>query len=144
MISHSRPSLFFDRSLFLVLSLFSRCQFCGLEDPSFTEDKLDLHYWAFCPILISCKSCEQVIEIPTLNEHLLQECEVTGMYKECPSCFEPILASEYAAHIERADCQPPPNGMTRCALCHVDIPVDGWKHHLLVETCPNNTRSVKQ
>lgn len=116
----------------------SKCQFCGLEDPSFTEEKLDLHYWQSCPLLISCKACEQVIEIPTLNEHLLHECEVQGGYKQCPTCGEAIMASSFAAHVDRHDCQPPAPGMNRCALCHTDIPdgEDGWRQHLLVDTCP--------
>jgi len=57
------------------------CQFCGLEDPALSEEKLDLHYWQECPMLTSCKLCEQVIEIATLNEHLLSECEVAGQHK---------------------------------------------------------------
>jgi len=32
-------------------------------------------------MLTSCKLCEQVIEIATLNEHLLSECEVAGQHK---------------------------------------------------------------
>jgi hypothetical protein len=36
------------------------CQFCGMEDPAFTEEKLDLHYWQDCRMLTSCKQCEQV------------------------------------------------------------------------------------
>jgi len=126
----------------------SKCQFCGLEDPSFSEggeDKLDLHYWSECPILISCKQCEQVIEIPTLTEHLLHECEVHGAYKECSRCRQAVLASAFAAHAERRDCHPPAPGMATCALCHAEVHQsdEGWKQHLLVDQCPKNTRIVK-
>lgn len=36
------------------------CQFCGKYDPSFTDEKLDMHYWQNCPMLISCEECGQV------------------------------------------------------------------------------------
>lgn len=36
------------------------CDFCGKFDPSFNEDKLDLHYYTECPLLIKCKECGQV------------------------------------------------------------------------------------
>eukprot|EP00483_Globobulimina_turgida_P010132 UN10151 len=39
------------------------CNFCGLRDISFieNEENLHLHYWQSCPMLTSCKLCEQVI-----------------------------------------------------------------------------------
>lgn len=36
------------------------CQFCGKYDPSFTDEKLDMHYWQNCPLLMSCEECGQV------------------------------------------------------------------------------------
>lgn len=36
------------------------CQFCGKYDPSFTDEKLDMHYWQNCPMLQSCHECGQV------------------------------------------------------------------------------------
>ncbi len=36
------------------------CQFCGKYDPSFTDEKLDMHYWQTCPMLQSCHECGQV------------------------------------------------------------------------------------
>lgn len=36
------------------------CQFCGKYDPSFTDEKLDMHYWQSCPLLMSCEECGQV------------------------------------------------------------------------------------
>merc|ERR1712232_570428 len=50
------------------------CQFCGRHDPSFTDMKLDVHYWRECPMLCGCPRCEQIIEVSTLNDHLLNEC----------------------------------------------------------------------
>jgi centrosomal protein CEP104 len=129
----------------LSADLSGQCQFCGLADPSFTEEKLDLHYWSDCPNLICCKQCEQVIEIPTLQEHLLAECEVAGAYRECPRCLQAIPAGQFDAHVEGQSCAPPAPGMARCALCQADVHKsdEGWKQHLLIDTCPKNARPVK-
>ncbi len=83
------------------------CQFCGLYDPSFTEDALDHHYFVDCPLLMRCQEvitcplyppthslfthpptrpppqCGQVIEIFGLAEHLLTECEAKDEYVPC-------------------------------------------------------------
>ena len=53
-----------------------QCQFCGKYDASFTDEKLDMHYWQSCPMLMGCAECGQVIEISALPEHLLDECQV--------------------------------------------------------------------
>jgi hypothetical protein len=79
------------------------CQFCGQEDSTWTEEKLDLHFWQDCPMLTSCKHCEQVIEITTLNDHLLKECE-TANVQACTRCAEPVPAQSYAEHVKRATC----------------------------------------
>ena len=122
------------------------CQFCGLEDPQLTEERLDLHYWQSCPMLSSCKQCEQVIEIPTLNEHLMHECEIKGTHEECPRCREPVPLKIYDDHVAKAACNPavPESQANRCPLCHQDIPpgVEGWKQHLLVDKCPKNERTL--
>lgn len=36
------------------------CQFCGKYDTSFTDEKLDMHYWQECAMLMSCNECGQV------------------------------------------------------------------------------------
>jgi centrosomal protein CEP104 len=123
-------------------SLQGFCQFCGVEDATFTEEKLDLHYWQDCRMLTNCKQCEQVIEIPTLNEHLLEECEVAGKHAACPRCKEAVPADQLAEHKAKAACLPFDDKMNRCPLCHTDIPPDedGWKQHLLDKACPQNPR----
>jgi hypothetical protein len=77
-----------------------QCQFCGKYDAAFTDEKLDMHYWQSCPMLMGCAECGQVIEISALPEHLLDECQVrvryfsanvSRKYKPCaltPQCFE--------------------------------------------------------
>eukprot|EP00981_Chlorochromonas_danica_P010681 scaffold3335_cov234-Ochromonas_danica.AAC.7 len=54
---------------------FTSCMFCGVQNKAWQENDLDLHYWKDCPLLISCPSCAQIVEIAGLPEHLLDECD---------------------------------------------------------------------
>ncbi|KAE8989823.1 hypothetical protein PR003_g24522 [Phytophthora rubi] len=121
------------------------CPFCGVVDEKFDSDYLDQHFWASCKMLTPCKMCGQVIEIPTLNEHLLTECEMQQNHRECPRCGEAITAKFFERHVSLNDCPPraPLNRANRCPLCHDDIAPGkkGWRRHLLEEGCPNNPRS---
>jgi hypothetical protein len=87
------------------------CQFCGRDDPSFTDENLDLHFWRDCPMLMTCTMCDQVVEISYFREHLLAECE-NG---EAPREGERIADGT-------------------CPLCGIVFPADddGWTNHLLV------------
>jgi centrosomal protein CEP104 len=62
---------------------FTVCMFCGTQNKSWSENDLDLHYWMECPLLISCPSCTQIVEIAGLPEHLLDECEHKSSYLPC-------------------------------------------------------------
>ncbi len=62
---------------------FTSCMFCGVKNKKWTENDLDLHYWKDCPLLISCPSCAQIVEIAGLPEHLLDECEAKDDYVPC-------------------------------------------------------------
>ncbi|RHY54506.1 hypothetical protein DYB38_005304 [Aphanomyces astaci] len=81
------------------------CPFCDRQDDAFDSDRLDQHFWAECPMLTQCQMCSQVIEISTLNEHLLVECE----QKECRRCGEAITAKFYDKHTNMNDCDPMPS-----------------------------------
>lgn len=128
-------------------SLSNFCQFCGQQDENFTDEKLDLHYWQDCVMLTNCQQCEQVIEVPTLNDHILDECEKTGTHAECPQCKEPIPNEDFALHKKAKKCIPakPAHKNNRCPLCHSDIPAgeEGWKLHLIDKGCPKNPRKHK-
>ena len=62
---------------------FTSCMFCGVRDKNWTENDLDIHYWKDCPLLISCPSCAQIVEIAGLPEHLLDECDAKDSYIPC-------------------------------------------------------------
>lgn len=147
----------------MLLSLDKTCIFCGEQDDSFTEEALDLHYWKNCPMLRRCPNCKQVVEISSLTEHLLVECEVakaSGGYMRCPTCSEAISKSTYSLHVEAASCRSSSNPALRCPLCHTDLPAladssspgsfeEAWKLHLMgtgtpSSACPQNTRALQK
>ena len=120
----------------------TQCQFCGLEDASFTEDALDLHYWQSCPMLLSCPHCEQVVEIVTLAEHLLGECEGEGEWRACGRCGWVVEARGVEEH--EKECGGVKKGNAVCQLCCKEVlgTEDGWRHHLLDDGCSGNTRTA--
>ena len=120
----------------------TQCQFCGLDDPSFTEDALDLHYWQACPMLLSCPQCEQVVEIPTFAEHLTGECEGEGEWKACRRCGWVVEQRGVEEH-ER-ECGGVKEGSAVCQLCckEVEGSDEGWRRHLLEEGCSGNARTA--
>ena len=97
------------------------CQFCGVYDESFTDDKLDLHYWKDCPMLTSCEQCGQVVEVASLNEHLVEECDRNQAFR-----YNPPLGEK---------------GYRGCPLCGIDLPDDpeDARRHLVYE-CQGNPR----
>uniref|UniRef100_A0A8D3AAV4 Centrosomal protein of 104 kDa n=1 Tax=Scophthalmus maximus TaxID=52904 RepID=A0A8D3AAV4_SCOMX len=83
---------------------FSLCVFCGKKDESFTEDGLDLHYWKHCPMLRCCDECRQVVEIASLTEHLLGECESHSKFGQCPRCSEAVATEDLTRHVQGPSC----------------------------------------
>ncbi len=85
-----------------------------------------MHYWKECPMLTSCKFCGQVVEIMTLNVHMLEECEKR-------SKFGKGFLSDLDAN------------MDKCPLCQVvvaPLTETGWKEHLLkAKGCDKNPRT---
>jgi len=100
------------------------CQFCGRHDPTFDEEKLDLHFWKECPMLMPCEQCGQVVEVAALAEHLVTECDQSQPFK-----YQPPLGTT-------AD-------YTGCPLCGEELPRDpvACRAHVMHE-CPGNKRCV--
>ena len=125
------------------------CQFCDLVSPDFADDEaMDAHYVNDCPMLMECPGCAQILDIQTLNEHLLTECELKQEFASCLNCGEAFHHSELDT---RQTCgsncvtMKKPNFAGRCPLCHCDIgPGDeGFKDHLLFDLgCPQNPRKL--
>ena len=122
------------------------CQFCGLYNPNFTSEQIDQHQFKECPMLLPCFKCGQIIEIPYLNHHFLNECQYKKQFKQCPRCKEAVLIKDYDQHIADKSCNAfkSSNVCNRCPLCHNDITPAGkvgWEIHLLEQMCPNNPRT---
>ncbi|KAM8863694.1 centrosomal protein of 104 kDa isoform 2-T2 [Spinachia spinachia] len=121
------------------------CIFCGKKDESFTEDGLDLHYWKHCPMLRRCDECRQVVEIASLTEHLLGECDRRSTFSQCPRCSEAVASEDLARHVQGPSCNSPISGKgsNHCPLCHNNfMPGEkAWKAHLMGrEGCKQNSR----
>nr|XP_048681405.1 centrosomal protein of 104 kDa isoform X3 [Caretta caretta]XP_048681407.1 centrosomal protein of 104 kDa isoform X3 [Caretta caretta] len=123
------------------------CIFCGERDESFTEEGLDLHYWKHCPMLTRCEHCKQVVEIASLTEHLLTECDKKDGFGKCQRCSEAILKEELPKHVKGKTCNPakPEKVANRCPLCHENFAPgeEAWKSHLMgKDGCQMNLRRV--
>lgn len=49
-------------------------------------------------MLTNCNACGQIIEVSSLNNHLIKECVQKENYKQCKRCHESILVSEFELH----------------------------------------------
>uniref|UniRef100_A0A8C9RQM5 Centrosomal protein of 104 kDa n=1 Tax=Scleropages formosus TaxID=113540 RepID=A0A8C9RQM5_SCLFO len=86
-------------------ALLGLCIFCGERDDSFTDEGLDLHYWKHCPMLLRCDHCKQVVEICSLTEHRLAECESRATFAPCRRCGEAIPRDALSRHTQGLACQ---------------------------------------
>jgi len=97
------------------------CQFCGVRDTSFTEEKLDLHFWKDCPLLMPCEQCGQIVEVAVLSDHLMNECDQSQSFRYPPPLGTP--------------------GNRACPHCQQELPTSHTKlkQHLQYE-CQGNPR----
>ncbi|NXL03647.1 CE104 protein, partial [Mesembrinibis cayennensis] len=123
------------------------CIFCGERDKSFTEEGLDLHYWKRCPMLTRCEHCKQVVEIASLTEHLLADCDKKDSFGKCQRCSEALPKDELPKHIKSKSCNvaKPENVANHCPLCHDNFSPgeEAWKSHLMGKNgCKMNQRRL--
>uniref|UniRef100_A0A1U7R1U7 centrosomal protein of 104 kDa n=1 Tax=Mesocricetus auratus TaxID=10036 RepID=A0A1U7R1U7_MESAU len=123
------------------------CIFCGERNESFTEEGLDLHYWKHCLMLTRCDHCRQVVEISSLTEHLLTECDKRDGFGKCHRCSEAVPKEELPRHIKTKECTPAKSEKVanRCPLCHENFAPgeEAWKAHLMGPTgCTMNLRKT--
>ncbi|NXO38656.1 CE104 protein, partial [Locustella ochotensis] len=123
------------------------CIFCGERNESFTEEGLDLHYWKHCAMLTRCEHCKQMLEISSLTEHLLTDCDKKDSFGKCPRCREAVPRDELPRHIKSRICHPakPENVANHCPLCHENFPPgeEAWRSHLMgKDGCKMNQRRI--
>ncbi|CAG8567618.1 5539_t:CDS:10 [Ambispora gerdemannii] len=120
------------------------CIFCDEHNDAFTEENLVTHYWNDCPVLTKCALCNMILEISTLDDHMLNDCDKSKFVKQCPRCREVIPADNYLEHVATQSCMVIPSHIVRCPLCKSVVkPATeaGWKEHLLdADGCSKNRR----
>ena len=121
------------------------CNFCKTVNPSFSNDnEYDMHLWRDCPMLITCEECTQVVEIADYSEHLLEECTNSSAFEECQNCRLAILGEKISGHLR--ECGQLDEMEVRCPMCSKNLQVvdddleKTWFRHLILHTCPKNTR----
>lgn len=124
------------------------CIFCGERSAAFTEEGLDLHYWKHCLMLTRCGHCRQVVEIASLTDHLLTECDKRDRFGRCCRCSEAVPKEELPWHVKSKDCHPakPEKLANRCPLCHENFAPgeEAWKVHLMGPVgCTMNLRRTR-
>lgn len=126
------------------------CNFCKQSSHLFMNDNdYDMHLWQDCPMLITCEQCTQVVEIADFTEHLLEECSNSQDFEECPRCRLAIHSEALEQHLAAQECVQMDDESTSCPLCLkvLDASEDDdleqvWFQHLILETCPKNTRRI--
>ncbi|KAK7601011.1 hypothetical protein V9T40_008452 [Parthenolecanium corni] len=108
-----------------------RCIFCHLESDILTERELNVHYWKYCPMLMRCTHCNQVIEIAALHQHLKDECDMKGLYKKCQICSQAVSLDQLNMHHTSVECTL--TAMKKvCPLCFTELEEseDALRSHL--------------
>ncbi|KFU95421.1 Centrosomal protein of 104 kDa [Chaetura pelagica] len=123
------------------------CIFCGERDESFTGEGLDRHYWKHCPMLTRCEHCKQMVEIASLTEHLLMDCDKKDSFEKCQRCREALPKDELPKHIKSKACNSakPEDVANHCPLCHDNFSPgeEAWRSHLMGNNgCKMNQRRV--
>ncbi|XP_062889352.1 centrosomal protein of 104 kDa isoform X1 [Mobula hypostoma] len=124
------------------------CIFCGERNEMFTDEGLDIHYWKHCPMLKRCEHCKQVVEIASLTEHRLTECEKKDSFGKCPCCSEAIAKEDLQEHLKMKNCNAakPEKIANHCPLCHENFQPgeEPWKLHLMGrDGCKMNSRRMQ-
>ncbi|EMP25936.1 hypothetical protein UY3_16933 [Chelonia mydas] len=89
----------------------------------------------------------KVVEIASLTEHLLTECDKKDGFGKCQRCSEAIPKEELPRHVKGKTCNPakPEKVANRCPLCHENFAPgeEAWKSHLMgKDGCKMNLRTV--
>ncbi|KAL7978561.1 hypothetical protein Chor_005543 [Crotalus horridus] len=90
---------------------------------------------------------DKVVEIASLTEHLLTECEKKDNFAKCSRCCEALPKEELARHVKGRSCNPAKSEKVanRCPLCHDNFTPgeEAWKVHLMGrDGCRMNPRRL--
>ncbi|ORZ26051.1 hypothetical protein BCR42DRAFT_401487 [Absidia repens] len=125
------------------------CIFCDEHNEKFNEQTLITHYYKTCPALTNCPNCQIIVEVSTLQTHILTDCDKRHLMKQCTRCKQPVPVEQWLQHTLKNACTAYTNpDEVRCPLCFVAIEPgtdEGWRLHLLTgDGCPKNQRRQQQ
>ncbi len=88
------------------------------------------------------------MEIPSIKDHLLNECDKKAELKQCSRCKQMIHQSVYEEHTQLQACKANPEDASLCPLCETDITKltktnnlqEAWLTHLVQDKCPKNPK----
>ncbi len=119
------------------------CTYCQKKDKNIkNESDMEQHLERDCLMFVHCIKCNKNALIKHYSNHIMEECEKKGEFKQCKRCKEAIDTLQYDNHVKDNKCNPAKNinASNRCPLCHSDIPSGdrGWYSHLVRDLCPKN------
>ena len=119
------------------------CTYCGKRGVDGTDEWLDMHYWKECPLLVPCQACNEIVEIGSLNTHLLGECTKKDSYQSCYTTGLAIKKNIFQQWSKGPDCKSPPPNCIFCPLCldAVEYSTEAWKEHH-IRYCSANLRRI--
>ncbi|CAO3581972.1 unnamed protein product [Absidia cylindrospora] len=125
------------------------CIFCDEQNEKFNEQTLITHYYKTCPALTNCPNCQIIVEVSTLQTHILTDCDKRHLMKQCTRCKQAVPVEQWLQHTLKNACTAYTNpDEVRCPLCFVAIEPgtdEGWRLHLLTgDGCPKNQRRQQQ
>lgn len=133
----------------LPLQALADCPFCGASYPGLADTHTyNRHLETECPMLSACPTCDTVVEVRDLTNHMLHECPGAFKNFRCWKCRLALPISEMPTHKDTAcDAQKPaPSDALVCPLCRQQLVADGrtlektWQDHLAGRRCPGQPR----
>ncbi|KAI3631787.1 hypothetical protein MIR68_010260 [Amoeboaphelidium protococcarum] len=124
------------------------CIFCEQTSERFNEKYLDYHYQKECTMLTSCRYCNMIVEIQSLDQHYKLDCS-EGHLEQCPKCMLYMDTPRMKVHQRVKKCKIAKFGDVKCYLCGQVIGLvsnreDAFYKHLMVEGCPKADRQPPQ
>ncbi|KAI3652197.1 hypothetical protein MP228_003500 [Amoeboaphelidium protococcarum] len=124
------------------------CIFCEQTSERFNEKYLDYHYQKECPMLTSCRYCNMIVEISSLDQHYKLDCS-EGHLEQCPKCMLYMDTPRMKVHQRVKKCKIAKFGDVKCYLCGQVIGLvsnreDAFYKHLMVDGCPKADRQPPQ
>ena len=61
------------------------------------------------------------MEIPSIRDHLLQECDKKDELRQCLRCKQVVHRDQFEEHTQKQACMDNPDDKPVCPLCEADV-----------------------